>query len=252
MSGPGPPTPSPKGRGSVLAPPPLWGGGRGTGPSPRDRANAEQLSASDPAVSAFVGASAGSGKTKLLTDRLLRLMLTGAKPERIQCLTFTKAAAAEMSVRLQKTLGKWVTLDDAALARELRALAVEPAAADPARRARAVREGAGPAGRHAHRHHPRLLPVAAAALPAGGGAVAAFQSGRRSRRRGRSDRGTRDHAGACQLAAFAGRARNAGRPRIGGSVRPTRRDACRPICRGCGAPSIWARPWKRRSVVRSA
>ena len=82
--------------------------------SPRARANAEQLQASDPAVSAFVGASAGSGKTKLLTDRLLRLMLAGAKPERIQCLTFTKAAAAEMAVRLQKTLGKWVTLDDAA------------------------------------------------------------------------------------------------------------------------------------------
>ncbi len=93
---------------------------------PRDRANAEQLSASDPTVSAFVGASAGSGKTKLLTDRLLRLMLAGARPERIQCLTFTKAAAAEMAVRLQKTLGRWVTLDDAALARELRALNVEP------------------------------------------------------------------------------------------------------------------------------
>ena len=71
-------------------------------------------------MSAFVGASAGSGKTKLLTDRLLRLMLAGARPERIQCLTFTKAAAAEMAVRLQKTLGRWVTLDDAALARELR------------------------------------------------------------------------------------------------------------------------------------
>ena len=95
-------------------------------PSPRDRANAEQLAASDPAVSAFVGASAGSGKTKLLTDRLLRLMLAGAKPERIQCLTFTKAAAAEMAVRLQKTLGKWVTLDDAALARDLRTLDVDP------------------------------------------------------------------------------------------------------------------------------
>ena len=77
-------------------------------------------------MSAFVGASAGSGKTKLLTDRLLRLMLDGAAPERIQCLTFTKAAAAEMAVRLQKTLGKWVTLDDAALARELRALQVAP------------------------------------------------------------------------------------------------------------------------------
>ncbi len=73
--------------------------------SARDRANAEQLQASDPAVSAFVGASAGSGKTKLLTDRLLRLMLSGAAPERIQCLTFTKAAAAEMAVRLQRILG---------------------------------------------------------------------------------------------------------------------------------------------------
>ena len=89
----------------------------GVGEGARDRANAEQLQASDPSVSAFVGASAGSGKTKLLTDRLLRLMLAGAAPERIQCLTFTKAAAAEMAVRLQKTLGKWVTLDDAALAR---------------------------------------------------------------------------------------------------------------------------------------
>jgi ATP-dependent helicase/nuclease subunit A len=99
-----------------------------SGTGPRERANDEQLLASDPAVSAFVAASAGSGKTKLLTDRLLRLMLAGAKPERIQCLTFTKAAAAEMAVRLQKTLGKWVTLDDTALARELRTLDVEPTA----------------------------------------------------------------------------------------------------------------------------
>ncbi len=53
-------------------------------------------------------------------------MLAGAKPERIQCLTFTKAAAAEMAVRLQRTLGNWVTLDDAALARDLRALDVDP------------------------------------------------------------------------------------------------------------------------------
>ena len=94
--------------------------------SARERANREQRLASDPAVSAFVAASAGSGKTKLLTDRLLRLMLAGAKPERIQCLTFTKAAAAEMAVRLQTTLGKWVTLDEPALHGELRALAVEP------------------------------------------------------------------------------------------------------------------------------
>src|SRR6476620_10200582 len=96
--GPLPRTPSRKGRGRTTSPhPPVAGGGWGEGASPRDRANAEQLQASDPKVSAFVGASAGSGKTKLLTDRLLRLMLTGAAPERIQCLTFTKAAAAEMS-----------------------------------------------------------------------------------------------------------------------------------------------------------
>ena len=66
----------------------------------------EQLAASDPRVSAFVEASAGSGKTKLLTDRILRLMLAGAPPGRIQCLTFTKAAAAEMALRLQERLGR--------------------------------------------------------------------------------------------------------------------------------------------------
>ncbi len=94
--------------------------------SARDRANREQMVASDPAVSAFVAASAGSGKTKLLTDRLLRLMLTGAAPERIQCLTFTKAAAAEMALRLQKTLGRWVTMPADALRADLIRLKVEP------------------------------------------------------------------------------------------------------------------------------
>ncbi len=103
----------------------------------RDHANAAQLQGSDPTISAFVGASAGSGKTKLLTDRLLRLMLGGARPERIQCLTFTKAAAAEMAVRLQLTLGRWVTLDDGALAAELDALSVAPGE-DARRRARAL------------------------------------------------------------------------------------------------------------------
>ena len=92
----------------------------------RERANREQLVASDPAISAFVAASAGSGKTKLLTDRLLRLMLTGAPPERIQCLTFTKAAAAEMALRLQRTLGRWVTLPTEKLVEELGRLRVEP------------------------------------------------------------------------------------------------------------------------------
>ena len=92
----------------------------------RARAEQEQLQASDPAVSAFVSASAGSGKTKLLTDRMLRLMLGGADPSRIQCLTFTKAAAAEMSLRLQRRLGEWVTKDDDALDRDLLDLRVDP------------------------------------------------------------------------------------------------------------------------------
>ena len=96
------------------------------------RASAHQREAADPAVSAFVAASAGSGKTKLLTDRLLRLMLGGADPGRILCLTFTKAAAAEMALRLQDRLGRWVGLADPALDAELRALAMPVSAASRA------------------------------------------------------------------------------------------------------------------------
>jgi ATP-dependent helicase/nuclease subunit A len=106
-------------------------------PTASARAAERQREASDPAVSAFVGASAGSGKTKLLIDRLLRLMLAGADPARIQCLTFTKAAAAEMSTRLQKRLGGWVTLDDDGLRAELAELGV-PAAEATTETARAL------------------------------------------------------------------------------------------------------------------
>jgi ATP-dependent helicase/nuclease subunit A len=95
----------------------------------RDRANQEQRAASDPHASAFVGASAGSGKTTLLINRLLRLMLAGADPQRILCLTYTRAAAAEMAVRLQRTLGRWVGLPDAALDAELDRLGVPPGSA---------------------------------------------------------------------------------------------------------------------------
>ncbi len=89
-------------------------------------ANRQQLAASDPAVSSFVAASAGSGKTKLLTDRLLRLMLAGTAPEKILCLTYTKAAAAEMRIRLNKRLGEWVAMPQAELSTKLRALSVKP------------------------------------------------------------------------------------------------------------------------------
>ena len=94
--------------------------------TPQQRADSIQRSAANPEASVFVSASAGSGKTKLLTDRLLRLMLTGADPARILCLTFTKAAAAEMALRLQHVLGAWVTLEDAALDAALARLDIAP------------------------------------------------------------------------------------------------------------------------------
>ena len=91
-----------------------------------ETANAEQRRASDPFTSAFVAASAGSGKTKLLTDRLLRLMLAGTAPDKILCLTYTKSAAAEMTIRLNRRLGEWVVMQRPLLERELRALDVTP------------------------------------------------------------------------------------------------------------------------------
>jgi ATP-dependent helicase/nuclease subunit A len=92
-----------------------------------------QLDASDPRASAFVSAHAGTGKTKVLVDRLVRLMLEGADPARILCLTYTKAAAAEMAIRLQRRLGTWVTMGDAELEAELRVLDVVPAKRQAAR-----------------------------------------------------------------------------------------------------------------------
>src|SRR5271170_5141375 len=74
-----------------------------------------QARASNPAVSAFVSANAGSGKTHVLVHRVIRLLLAGVPPEKILCITFTKAAAANMAERVFSTLGHWVTLSDAAL-----------------------------------------------------------------------------------------------------------------------------------------
>ncbi|KJC47415.1 helicase UvrD [Bradyrhizobium sp. LTSP885] len=74
-----------------------------------------QARASDPKASTFVSANAGSGKTHVLVQRVIRLLLDGVPPEKILCITFTKAAAANMAERVFTTLGHWVTLDDAAL-----------------------------------------------------------------------------------------------------------------------------------------
>ncbi|MBI5264941.1 MAG: double-strand break repair helicase AddA [Bradyrhizobium sp.] len=76
---------------------------------------ATQARASDPTASAFVSANAGSGKTHVLVQRVIRLLLAGVPPEKILCITFTKAAAANMAERVFSTLGHWVTLDDDAL-----------------------------------------------------------------------------------------------------------------------------------------
>src|SRR4029078_7639737 len=72
-----------------------------------------------PEESVWVAASAGTGKTKVLTDRLLRLMLDGTDPGRILCLTFTRAAAAEMANRINERLAAWTTLPPGRLAGEL-------------------------------------------------------------------------------------------------------------------------------------
>ncbi|MBV8661610.1 MAG: double-strand break repair helicase AddA, partial [Hyphomicrobiales bacterium] len=78
-----------------------------------------QQRASNPRASAWVSANAGSGKTHVLVQRVLRLLLDGVAPSGILCLTFTKAAAANMSARVFKTLSRWTGLDDDALAREI-------------------------------------------------------------------------------------------------------------------------------------
>ncbi len=86
---------------------------------------AAQARASDPASSAFVSANAGSGKTYVLVQRVTRLLLSGVAPEKILCITFTKAAAANMAERVFTTLGHWVTLGDAALDAEIRNAGIE-------------------------------------------------------------------------------------------------------------------------------
>jgi ATP-dependent helicase/nuclease subunit A len=85
-----------------------------------------QLRAANPATSAFVAANAGSGKTKTLVERVARLLLHGARPEAILCVTYTKAAAAEMQRRLYDTLGGWSVMADETLAQKLVDLGERP------------------------------------------------------------------------------------------------------------------------------
>ena len=91
----------------------------------RDEASGRQIEAADPAGSVWLSANAGSGKTRVLIDRVARLLLTGTEPQRILCLTYTKAAATEMQNRLFARLGHWAMLPEADLRGELGRLGIE-------------------------------------------------------------------------------------------------------------------------------
>ena len=80
-----------------------------------DEATLVQNTAADPKRSTWLSANAGSGKTRVLTDRVARLLLRGTRPQDILCLTYTKAAATEMQNRLFRTLGRWAMMSDGEL-----------------------------------------------------------------------------------------------------------------------------------------
>src|SRR3954465_8012722 len=96
-----------------------------------------QHDASDPAASAWVAANAGSGKTHVLAQRVIRLLLRGTPPEKVLCLTYTKAAAANMANRVFGELAKWTPLSDDDLDKEI--VKIEGRKPDAARRLRARR-----------------------------------------------------------------------------------------------------------------
>ncbi len=89
-----------------------------------NEATRAQNRAAEPTHSTWLSANAGSGKTRVLTDRVARLLLDGVDPQSILCLTYTKAAASEMQNRLFKRLGEWSMRSDGALAEELQGLGV--------------------------------------------------------------------------------------------------------------------------------
>ncbi|WP_375687932.1 double-strand break repair helicase AddA [Pseudooceanicola sp. LIPI14-2-Ac024] len=93
--------------------------------TPRNDATERQVRAAAPGRSTWLSANAGSGKTRVLTDRVARLLLSGVEPQHILCLTYTKAAASEMQNRLFKRLGGWAMKSDEDLRKELEELGAE-------------------------------------------------------------------------------------------------------------------------------
>ncbi len=98
-----------------------------TGPhKPMHRLTSEQLSAAEPQDNIWLGASAGTGKTQVLTARVIRLLLEeNVNPENLLCITFTKAGAAEMAERINGLLASWVQLDNDAIFHDLEAIGAE-------------------------------------------------------------------------------------------------------------------------------
>ena len=97
-----------------------------------DDATRAQIEAARPDASTWLTANAGSGKTRVLTDRVARLLLDDVEPQHILCLTYTKAAASEMQNRLFKRLGEWAMLKDEALRDALADLGEKATPAVPA------------------------------------------------------------------------------------------------------------------------
>jgi ATP-dependent helicase/nuclease subunit A len=91
---------------------------------PINDATRRQITAARPDASTWLSANAGSGKTRVLTDRVARLLLEGVLPQHILCLTYTKAAASEMQNRLFQRLGSWAMKSDNALKAEIKDLGV--------------------------------------------------------------------------------------------------------------------------------
>ena len=191
-----------------------------------------QIEASDPAASAWVAANAGSGKTHVLAQRVIRLLLDGVDPAKILCITFTKAAAANMANRVFDALAKWTRSTTTASTRRSATISnVRPTATRARAGPAAVRLRAGDAGRPQGADHPRLLHPAAAAVPVRGERRRTFHRARRGRR------------GAAARPAPHGR--DAGR----GAQSPMARSAARSPSRSRRSPT---RPSRRRLPRRSA
>ncbi|MFQ5764569.1 MAG: UvrD-helicase domain-containing protein, partial [Rhodospirillales bacterium] len=109
-----------------------------TGTRPTTGHTGAQVTAADPTQSVWVSANAGTGKTHVLTERILRLLLAGTAPGKILCLTYTKAAAAEAANRLSERLGHWAAAGKKDLAKDLKDHLGRAPADDESARARAL------------------------------------------------------------------------------------------------------------------